>query len=312
MTTNFFVGIDVSKRSLDVNVYGEKDTVTIGNDLDGFTKLLEQMQLVQPTRIVFEATGGYERRVVKTLVEAGFLVAVVNPTRVRRFAEAIGVLAKTDRIDAQLIARYANVVQPAVNCQQNPLEEQLSAYVERRKQLITMLTAEKNRLSTCPDALRADVEEHVTWLEERILDMDTNIQTLIGQKPEWQERANLIDSVPGIGPVTASTFIAELPELGQANRQQISALVGLAPFNRDSGPKKGKRKIFGGRTGIRAPLYMAAMSAARCNPVIRPFYQSLIKKGKPHKVAITACMRKLLVIANAIVRKGEPWHDPTA
>jgi transposase len=310
MTTKPFVGIDVSKRSLDVNVYGEKDTVNLGNDPEGFARLVEWLKIVQPERIVFEATGGYERRAVNGLVQAGFSVAVVNPTRVRRFAEAIGVLAKTDKIDAQLIARYASVVQPAANGHQNPLEEQLSAYVERRKQLVIMLTAEKNRLSTCPDAMQADLEEHITWLEERIEDMNTNIQTLISQKPEWQERANLIESVPGIGPVTASTLVAELPELGQANRQQISALVGLAPFNKDSGPKKGKRKIFGGRTEIRAPLYMAAMSAVRFNPVIRPFYQLLIKKGKPHKVAITACMRKLLVITNAIVRKGEPWHYP--
>lgn len=243
MTTKPFVGIDVSKRSLDVNVHGEKDTTTLGNDPEGFAKLIEWMKDVQPERIVFEATGGYERRAVTALVQAGFSVAVVNPTRVRRFAEAIGILAKTDKIDAQLIARYASVVQPAANCQQNPLEEQLSAYVERRKQLVTMLTAEKNRLSSCPDAMQTDIEEHVTWLEERIEDMNTNIQTLISQKPEWLERANLIESVPGIGPVTASTLVAELPELGQANRQQISALVGVAPFNKDSGPKKGKRKI---------------------------------------------------------------------
>jgi transposase len=311
MTSKPFVGIDVSKRSLDVNVYGEKDTITLGNDPEGITKLVEQMKVIQPERIVFEATGGYERRAVNALVEAALSVAVVNPTRVRRFAEAVGILAKTDKIDAQLIARYASVVQPVANCQQNPLEEQLSAFVDRRTQLITIQVAEKNRLSTCSDALRADIEEHIAWLQERIEDMNTNIQTLISKKPEWQERANLIDSVPGIGPVTASTLVAELPEIGQASRQQIAALVGLAPFNKDSGPKKGKRKIFGGRTGIRAPLYMAAMSAARCNPVIRPFYQSLIKKGKPHKVAITACMRKLLVIINALVRKGEPWQNQT-
>lgn len=310
MTTNLFVGIDVSKRTLDINVSGENDSITLGNDPEGIAKLVEQMRSVEPERIVFEATGGYERKAAIGLVEAGFSVAVVNPTRVRRFAEALGILAKTDKIDAKLIARFASVVQPVANRRQGPLEEQLSACTERRRQLMTMLTAEKNRLSNCSDTMQADLQEHIDWLEERIEAVDTQIQDLISQKPDWQSRANLITSIPGVGPVTASTLIAELPELGKANRQQISALVGLAPFNRDSGPKKGKRKIFGGRGDIRVPLYMAAMSAARYNPVIRSFYQSLIKSGKPHKVAITAAMRKLLVITNAIVRKSEPWHCP--
>jgi transposase len=312
MTTKLFVGIDVSKRTLDINVFGEKDTITVGNDPEGIAKLVEQMRSVQPERIVLEATGGYERKAANALAEAGFSVAVVNPTRVRRFAEALGILAKTDKIDAKVIAHYGSVAQPAANRHQGPLEEQLSARTERRRQLITMLTAEKNRLSSCSDSMQADVQEHVDWLEERIEALDTQIQTLISQKPDWQSRANLLTSIPGIGPVTASTLVAELPELGKANRQQIAALVGLAPFNKDSGPKKGKRKIFGGRGDIRVALYMAATSAARFNPVIRTFYQSLIKSGKPHKIAITAAMRKLLVISNAIVRKGEPWHCPAS
>jgi transposase len=308
MTSESVVGIDVSKRSLEVKVYGEATGRKIGNDADGFTTLIEQMRAAQPELIVFEATGGYESRAVKALSEVGFAVAVVNPTRVRRFAEGLGVLAKTDKIDAQVIAHFASVVRPPVNSRQTPLEEQLAAFVERRRQLLVELTAEKNRLSTCPEWVRDDVEEHIAWLEERIDRLQTDIQVCIGLKPEWQERSEIIDSVPGVGVVTATTMVAELPELGQLSRQKIAALVGVAPFNKDSGPKKGKRRIFGGRSGVRRTLYMAALSATRCNPVIRAFYQKLLQRGKEKKVALTACMRKLLVIINALVRKGEAWR----
>lgn len=311
MTSEKFVGIDVSKRSLDVNVFGEKDSQHVSNDPEGFATLLAQMQAVQPILIVFEATGGYERRPVKALNEAGFSVAVVNPTRVRRLAEGIGVLAKTDKIDARIIAQYASIVRPLANSRKTTLEERLAACVERRKQLIVMLVAEKNRLSACLDSMRECIDEHIAWLEEKVDDLEKEIQALIQQKPDWRRRAEIIDSVPGVGPVTASTMVAELPELGNINRQKIAALVGLAPYNKDSGPKKGKRRIFGGRTSIRAPLYMAALSAIRYNPVICAFYQSLIKRGKLPKVAITACMRKLLVIINAMVRKGEAWQYST-
>ena len=307
MTSETVVGIDVSKRSLEVKVYGEAKGRQIGNDADGFTTLIEQLTVLQPERIVFEATGGYESRAVKALSEAGFAVAVVNPTRVRRFAEGLGILAKTDQIDAQVIAHFASVVRPPVNSRQTPLEEQLAAFVERRRQLLVELTAEKNRLSTCPDCVRDDVEEHIAWLEERIGLLETDIQVCIGLQPEWQARAEIIDSVPGVGVVTATTMVAELPELGQLNRQKIAALVGVAPFNKDSGPKKGKRRIFGGRSGVRSTLYMAALSATRFNPVIRAFYEKLLQRGKEKKVALTACMRKLLVIINAMVRKGEAW-----
>jgi transposase len=307
MTSEKYVGIDVSKRWLEVQVHGEAKSQKVGNDADGFTSLMEQMKAVQPVRIVFEATGGYEGSAVKALSEAGFIVAVVNPTRVRRFAEALGTLAKTDKIDAQVIAHFASVAQPQANGRQTPLEEQLAAWVERRRQLLVELVAEKNRLSTCPACLRADIEEHIAWLDEHIERLETDIQTCILQKAEWRERAEIIDSVPGVGLVTATTLVAELPELGQINRQKIAALVGVAPFNRDSGPKRGKRRIFGGRSGIRRTLFMAALSASKHNPVIRAFYESLLKRGKEKKVALTACMRKLLVIINAMVKKGEPW-----
>jgi transposase len=308
MTSTAIVGIDVSKRSLEVQIYGEEKGWKIGNDADGLGSFIEQMKVVQPGLIVFEATGGYESRAVKSLSEAGFAVAVVNPTRVRRFAEGLGILAKTDKIDAKVIAHFGSVVQPPVNGRQTPLEEQLAAFVERRRQLLVELTAEKNRLSTCPDCVRDDVEDHIAWLEERVDRLDADIQVCIGLKPEWLKRAEIIDSVPGVGIVTATTMVAELPELGQLNRQKIAALVGVAPFNKDSGPKKGRRRIFGGRSGIRRTLYMAALSATRFNPVIRAFYQNLLKRGKEKKVALTACMRKLLVIINSMVRKGEAWR----
>jgi transposase len=308
MTSERFVGIDVSKRWLEVQVHGEAESRKFGNDLDGIRNLLEQMKALQPVLIVFEATGGYERRAAKALSEAGLAVAVVNPTRVRRFAEALGILAKTDKIDAKVIAHFASVVRPAPNGQRSDLEEQLAACVERRRQLLVELAAEKNRLSTCPACVREDIEEHIAWLEEHVDSLEAEIQNCIMQKPEWQTRAELIDSVPGVGPVTATTLIAELPELGQLNRQKIVALAGLAPFNKDSGPKKGKRKIFGGRSGIRRPLFMATLSATKFNPVIRAFYESLLKRGKEKKVALIACMRKLLVIINAMVKKGEAWR----
>jgi transposase len=226
---------------------------------------------------------------------------------VRRFAEAIGILAKTDKIDAKVIAHFASVVKPLAKSRQTPLEEQLAACVERRRQLCGELTTEKNRLSTSPDLMRSDIEEHIVWIDDHIKKLDTQIQACIAQKTEWQERAEIIDSVPGVGPVTASTLVAEMPELGLLNRQEIAALAGVAPFNKDSGPKRGKRKIAGGREGVRRTLFMAALSAAKCNPIIRPFYESLLKRGKEKKVALTACMRKLLVIINVMVRDGKQW-----
>lgn len=307
MTSEKFVGIDVSKRWLDVQVHEDGQAWKVGNDPDGFAKLITRMRMVEPTIIVFEATGGYESHCVKALSEAGLAVAVVNPTRVRRFAEAMGILAKTDKMDAKVIAHFASVVKPLAKNRQTPLEEQLAACVERRRQLSVEVTAEKNRLSTSPECMRSDIEEHIAWIDEHIKKLDTQIQACISQKTEWQERAEIIDSVPGVGPVTASTLVAEMPELGLLNRQEIAALAGVAPFNKDSGPKRGRRKISGGREGVRRTLFMAALSAAKCNPIIRPFYESLLKRGKEKKVALTACMRKLLVIINVMVRDGKQW-----
>lgn len=312
MTSQAVIGIDVSKRTLDVHIHGEAEVRKFGNDLDGLASLVTYLQPRQPALIALEATGGYERRAATALRQAGWKVAVVNPTRVRRFAEAMGVLAKTDKIDARLIAWYAHVAQPAPNGQLTPLEQQLGDLVERRRQLLVELVAEKNRLSTSSELICPSIEEHIEWIEEHLERLEGQIRACITQNPDWQVRAEIIDSVPGVGEVTASTLVAELPELGQLNRQQIAALVGLAPFNQDSGPKRGKRKIAGGRAGIRKALFMATLSATRHNVVIRTFYERLLKNGKLKMVALTACMRKLLVIINVMVRKGEKWRSPAA
>jgi transposase len=308
MTSQAVVGIDVSKRTLEVHLHGQADSRKCGNDPDGLGSLVVSLQSVQPALIALEATGGYERRAAAALRQAGWRVAVVNPTRVRRFAEAMGVMAKTDKIDARLIAWYAAVAQPAPNGQLTPLEEQLGDLVERRRQLLVEIVAEKNRLSTGSEHVRQDIEEHIAWIEAHLERLEDQIRACIAQNPDWQARAEIIDSVPGVGEVTASTMVAELPELGLLNRQQIAALVGVAPFNQDSGPKRGKRKIAGGRAGIRKALFMATLSATKHNSVIRTFYERLLKSGKLKMVALTACMRKLLVIINAMVRKGEKWR----
>jgi transposase len=312
MTSGKYVGIDVSKRWLDVAVHGEAEVVRVSNDVQGITTLIERMKVVQPEEIVFEATGGYERSAVKALQEAGFRVAVVNPTRVRRFAQALGIMAKTDKIDAKVIAHFAFAVQPGVKSSRTPLEERLAACVERRRQLIVDLVAEKNRLSSCPDCVRDGIQEHIDWIAKHIEELDEEIKECIRQKPEWQARAELLMSAPGVGEVTATTMVAELPEMGQLDGREISALVGVAPFNKDSGPKKGRRRIYGGRAGVRRTLCMAALSATRCNPVIKAFYESLLARGKEKMVALTACMRKLLVILNAMVKKGAAWQAAPA
>lgn len=308
MTSIIFVGIDVSKRWLDVKIHEREKSWKYGNDAEGIENLIGLMRGARADLIVFEATGGYERRAAMSLREAGLPVAIVNPTRIRRFAEAMGILAKTDKIDAKVIAQYASVVHPPINGQQTPLEERLAACVERRRQLLVELIAEKNRLSTCPEWVREGIEEHVLWIEEHIELLDKEIQTFIAQNPEWRQRAEIIDSVPGVGVVTASTMVAELPELGILNRKKIAALVGVAPFNKDSGLKKKKRRIFGGRDGVRRTLFMATLSAIKFNPIIRTFYERLLRYGKEKKVAIVACMRKLLVIINSMVKKSEKWR----
>lgn len=303
-----FIGIDVHKDTLEARVDDREDRWEFSNDAAGIEELISTFGPLSPTLIVVEASGGYERVVVAEGYAAGLPMVVVNPTRVRRLAEALGIIAKTDAIDAQVIARFAAIVRPAVREPQSAEQQRLNALVTRRRQLIAIRTAEKSRLSTCPELMRTDIEEHVAWLDGKIEDLEGEIDDMLASNPSWRKLTALVSSVPGIGEVTAATLVAELPELGTINRQKIAALAGLAPYNRDSGPRKKGRRIFGGRAQVRCVLYMAALSATRCNPVIRRFYERLIERGKEKKVALTACMRKLLVIVNAMVRKQEHWE----
>ena len=303
-----WIGIDVGKRGLDVNRSGEAEVPDFANDKKGRQKLVKWGKGKGEVRVVLEATGGYEQPVVRALWDAGIAVSVVNPMRVREFAKSQGILAKTDKIDARLIAQFGQVSQPNSTPLQTEEEAYLSACVERRQQLVVMVTTEKNRLSTCPERMRTDIEEHIASMEARIRALEEEMHLLIQQDDERRVRAAQIDSMPGVGPVTATTIVADLPELGKLTRQEIAALVGVAPFNKDSGKKRGKRKTKGGRASLRRVLYMAALSASKCNPVIRAFYQNLINRGKEKKVALVACMRKMISILNAMVRKGETWR----
>ena len=303
-----YVGIDVGKTWLDVAVYGDDIVWHVSNDEEGVLKIWARMKELKPKLIAVEATGGYEQLLVRTLLLNGLPVAVVNPTRVRALAKATGKLAKTDVIDARLIAEYAFKIQPAVLGPKEDAEIRLKELVTRREQLVEMRTAEQNRLGTIHESLAGDIREHIEWLKARIKALEAEINALIDQLPSWREQAERLDSIPGVGVITAVTVLAEMPELGQLDRQKIAALAGLAPFNRDSGQKRGKRRIFGGRKGARRVLYMACLSAIRFNPIIRSLYLRLTEKGKVFKVAITACMRKLLTIMNAMARDKVYWR----
>jgi transposase len=305
---DLFVGIDVGKTMNDVHILGLDSALQFYNDAEGIRMLIERLQQLSPKLIVAEATGGYERLMVTHLNAAGLPIAVVNPTRVRRFADSLGQLAKTDKIDARTIAHFGSVVRPPVRSLKTEEEEYLGELLDRRCQIINMQTAEKNRLHTSRAHIREDIQQHLDWLTSKKKELDREIARLVRSSQEWSEKEALLRSVPGVGPVTAATLLADLPELGTLNRQKIAALAGVAPFNRDSGSKRGKRRIFGGRSAVRRTLYMAALVCTRHNPVIKRFYESLVERGKEKKVAITACMRKLLVILNAMVRKQEAWH----
>jgi transposase len=312
MTTpgEVYVGIDVGKDWLDVALWGGDVVWRMSNDEAGVAEVLARVAALDLGLIAIEATGGYEQLAVHTLLLNGQPVAVVNPTRVRALSKATGKLAKTDRIDARLIAEYAFKVRPEALGPQQAHELRLQALVTRREQLVEMRTAELNRLGTVHSSLQRDLGEHIEWLSGRIRELEAQIDELVDSLPEWQERAQRLDGIPGVGRITAVTVLAEMPELGQLSRQKIAALAGLAPFNRDSGQTRGRRRIFGGRKGIRRVLYMACLSAAKWNPVIRSLYQRLTNKGKPFKVVITACMRKMLTIMNAMMRDQVNWRVP--
>lgn len=307
-------GIDVAKKHLDLAIrFGSEEEVEthhFENNSEGIAQLEELLCEADPERIVLEATGGYERPVSAALAAAGLPVAVVNPRQVRDFARATGRLAKTDEIDARVLALFGERIQPEIRPASSRDQEVFSGLVARRRQLQKMKTAEQNRLGTAPsEAVRADIEEHLSFLEERLAETERQIKEAIENSSLWREEEDLLCSVPGVGQKTAHVLMAELPELGEANRQEIAKLAGVAPLNCDSGQRRGQRSIWGGRASVRKALYMAALSATRCNQKIRAFYDRLIDRGKAKKTALVACMRKLLVIMNTMMKNGTQW-DP--
>jgi transposase len=307
-----FIGIDVSKRTLDVAVRPSAERWQVENNEAGIGELLEKLRKMEVTLIVLEATGGLEVAVTAAIAAQGIGVAVVNPRQVRDFAKSLGRLAKTDKIDAMVLARFADAIRPEVRSLPDEQTLQLQATLVRRRQLIEMMTAEKNRLPQTAASIQPRIQEHVEWLEEALSQCDSELRTQLSESPVWREKEELLRSMKGIGPVTAVTLLAELPELGLLNRKQIAALVGLAPFNCDSGKMLGKRAIWGGRATVRNALYMAALTATRFNPLIRTFYQHLLEQGKVHKVALVACMRKMLTILNAMLASGKPFMPELA
>jgi transposase len=303
-----YVGIDISKAVLDVYLDGDDEHFQVTNDEAGVAELIERLQPLGVTLVVLEATGGLERLVVSTLTAHDIPLALANPRRVRAFATTLG-KAKTDKLDAQLLAQYGRVLglSPTAVCDEPT--RHLADLVSRRRQLVEAQVAEKNRLSRAAQAIQPNIQAHIDYLDEQIEGLSEQIDTVV-QQPQWQAKRTLLLSFCGIGPVTASVCLADLPELGQLNEKQIARLVGVAPINRDSGQRRGKRQIEGGRARVRAALYMAAVVATRHNPVIRAFYERLLAKGKAKKVAITACLHKMLTILNAMVRDNKSWQPP--
>jgi len=310
--TPIFVGIDVSKTQLDMALRPSGAPRSFPNDDTGIKALVEQLCVVKPGLIVLEATGGIERAVVRALVAAELPVTVANPRQVRDFAKATGQLAKTDVLDAQILARFAEAVRPVVRPLPDDMTLELRALLTRRRQITAMLTAEKNRLSRAPHRVQKRIAAHIRWLHAELERANEDLDQTIRQSPIWRAQEDLLTSVPGIGPVVSRTLLAGLPELGRLNRKQIAALVGVAPLNWDSGTLRGRRAIWGGRAHGRTALYMAALTASRRNPVIRQFYRRLRAAGKAPNVALVACMRKLLVILNAILRHRVPWRPVVA
>ena len=304
------MGIDVSKRRLHVAVAPTGDRWEGANDEAGITALVNRLQNEAVSLVVVEATGGYEVIVAAAVAAAGLAVAVCNPREVRDFARSLKRLAKTDRIDAAILAEYAQRVQPQVRPLADAASQELQALVTRRRQLVGMLTAEKNRLGTAPPRIQANIQANIAWLERCLEELNQDIDATIRSSPVWRAKDRLLQSVPGVGPVLSMTLLAGVPELGTLTRQQVAALVGLAPFNRDSGQFRGRRSIWGGRAAIRATLFMATVVAVRRNAVLHGFYARLRTAGKPPKVALTACMRKLLSILNAMARTNIPWEPP--
>ena len=303
-----FVGIDVSKDRLDVAVRPTSEAWQAPYNSRGVSDLVHRLEKLAPQLVVLEATGGMEMALAGELAASQLAIAVVNPRQVRDFARAAGKLAKTDALDAHALAHFAQAMRPASRPLPDAQSKELMALVARRRQLVEMITAEKNRLKTAAKRIRPKVQEHISWLEESLEDLDRDLGELIRSSPMWNGKDQLLRSTPGVGPVLSMTLLSDLPELGALNRGEIAALVGVAPFNRDSGALRGKRQVWGGRGRVRAALYMATLVATRYNPVLRSFYQRLCEAGKPKKVALTACMRKLLTILNVMVKHNRHWN----
>lgn len=303
-----YVGIDVSKAWLDVASVPDQGQGRFPNTETGINALVQQLASQPPQLIVLEATGGYERAVLMALLDAGHPASLVNPRRVRDFAKACGKLAKTDRIDAQTLAEFGRALRPEVHERISEQQRELASLLQRRRQVVQMLTAERVRLAMMGNVVKDDIAAHIEFLKGRKERLEEELLERVEQNPAWKMKFDLCVSIPGIGQTTALTLMAELPELGQLGRKQLAALVGVAPFNRDSGKTSGRRCIWGGRAGVRNTLYMAATVAVRHNPVLKAVYQRLVGKGKPAKVALVACMRRLLIIANAVVRTGQGWR----
>jgi transposase len=307
-----FVGIDVAKARLDVGLAPSGTTWAVAHDEVGIATVVERLEAARPALVVLEATGGLELALVAALVAAGAPVQVVNPRQARDFAKATGQLAKTDRLDALVLARFGAAIRPAPRPIPDAALQEVRALVARRRQLRAMLIAEKNRRSGAPGRLHAQLDEHLAWLKRAVADLDRDLDRTIRGTPAWQARIGRWRSIPGVGPVVSATLLADLPELGTLSRQQIAALVGVAPLNRDSGARRGTRACWGGRAHVRAALFMGALVATRCNPTIRAYYRRLLAAGKPKKLALTACLHKLLTILNAITRHGTSWRPSPA
>ncbi len=303
-----FIGIDISKDYLDIADSTTQNTWRTSNDETGIANLTKRLSTQAPTLIVLEATGGLETPLALALATDRLPVVVVNPRQVRDFAKATGQLAKTDTLDAKVLARFAAAVRPEMRQIKDQETRELAALVTRRRQLVEMLSTEKTRLKQVSKPIRQNVETHIAWLKNQIRDMDQDLSKTLKRSSVWRENDQIIQSVPGAGPVLSINLLANVPELGTLNRRQIAALIGLAPLNRDSGTFKGRRCIWGGRAGVRSTLYMATVTAIQFNPAIRSFYQRLTEKGKPFKVAITACMRKLLTIINTMIKTKTRWN----
>ncbi len=303
-SSEMFIGIDVSKTSLDWCVGPSLERGQAPNTTAGRKALMKTLAEFSPVLVVFEATGGYERTLADALEKAKFSWTLVNPRTVRDFARATGRLAKTDTLDAEVLARFAQQMRPAIRPRPNRKVRELNALVTRRRQLVGQCIAESNRLETAEPVVRASIHSVLRHLEKERTRLETQIAEILQNESALRDLNKLLQSAPGVGVVTASTLVAQLPELGKLNRKEIASLVGLAPFNRDSGQWRGQRTISGGRAGVRAALFMAALVASRCNPAIRVFYQRLLAAGKPKKVALTACMRKLLTILNVMAREN--------